>query len=114
MISSLVDLKETLNVVARHIPVVKRNAIVKRVEVLIVSMAEGNHYANNLQEGISIIKIMIDHVENKTLLHRELSDLNLFLVKWEEKQQDLFKQSKRLQNAYSGQAVRGTIFSKYF
>lgn len=103
MIRNLVDLIETLKSVARHMPDDKRKAIEERIELLKNNMATGNHYANNLQEGISIIKLTVTQAENKNLLQQELGDLNFFLIKWEEKQR-----------FYGEQVVRGTILNKYF
>jgi hypothetical protein len=114
MIRNLVDLIETLNGVARHMPTDKRNTIKERIELLKNNMATVNHYANNLQEGISIIKLTVAQAENKNLLQRELSDLNFLLTRWEEKQRDLSKNRQQLQSVYCGQVVRGTILNKYF
>lgn len=115
MIKNLVDLNDTLNVVARYIPVNTRNQIKGRYHGLMVRMTNNhNNYANNLNEWVEIIKQMVDEAQPKSLLSREINDLNFFLKKLEEKQDELSKKQQHMQNAYQTKVASGTIADRYF
>lgn len=108
MIKSLGELKETLSVVTDYLPKDKRCVKVKeRVDVLIVNMSRKDYFAENLVEGSLIIKRinqLLGPGENKVLLHREIKQLNLLLIKW------------KAQRAYlpKNGCHRGAIISRYF
>lgn len=115
MIKNLVDLNEALCLVIRSIPLDKRYQTSSRVKILINSMAvQPDCYSKNIQEGIVIIKQMLTEAENKSSLHREISDLNIFLLKLEGKQEELTNNKQSLLNVYRRPSVAGSIINRYF
>ncbi len=115
MIKNLVDLNETLSVVVRYLPLDRRTQTSNQVKILITSMAvQPDGYRKNIQEGIVIIRQMLNEAENKSWLRREISDLTLFLLKLEDKQEELINNKHGLLNSCQSKSVLGSIINRYF
>jgi len=115
MINNSVDLINTLNAVAKHIPINTRNQIKGRFYGLIARMTNNrNNYADSLNEWIEIITRTINEAQLKDVLYKEIGDLDLFLKKLKRKQAELSRTKQHVQNPYQTRVVPGTITDRYF